>query len=45
MSSKFLEKNIKISTVKLSPKSYLYKNVFDKVGTLSKKEKNKNRRF
>ena len=40
MSSKFLEKkNIKISTVKLSPKSYLYKNVFDKVGTLSKKRK------
>jgi len=40
MSSKFVcKKNIKISKVKLTPKSYLYKNIFEKLGALSKKRK------
>lgn len=40
MTSKFVcKKNIKISKVKLSPKSYLYKNIFDKLGNLPKKRK------
>ena len=40
MTSKFVcKKNIKISKVKLSPKSYLYKNIFDKLANLPKKRK------
>ena len=43
MTSKFVcKKNIKISSNKLSPKSYLYKNIFDKLGNLPKKRKKVN---